>query len=228
MRRISEKTKLREGRGTGTGADYEPYIKVSDFGSEGTCSNPIDWKNGRIVHLLSQGEAILWHLLRWDERNVDIQEQFPLHLEETLRLCDQYGIRHPHNRSTPMTTDFLVTQKGGIKLAFSLKSSRTEMDNPRTVQKLFIEKQYWMAKHVPFQLTFKEDLNVIFYNNIRQVVEYYSAKSVHDDISVLKHLIATRKINPLNMNIEILNYPKLLHTYEREIELWKKYKSKSE
>lgn len=212
-------------RGTGRGINYTPFNKVSDFGSNGTCSNPIDWQTGRTVHLLSQGEAILWHLLRWDEHTEEVREQYPLQLKDTLRLCDQYGVHHPHNRATPMTTDFLVIHRDGSTAAFSLKNSHIELENSRTVQKLFIEQQYWIEKKVPFQLTFKNELNTILYHNIRQVVEYYSSKSVHDDISILKHLIAVRKIVPPDMSSVVLNFPELLQKYRKDIDIWKNCKS---
>lgn len=67
MRRMSQKGKERERRGTGAGANYKPWIQTGEFGSKGTVSNPIDWKTGRQVQLLSQGEVIAWYLLRWDD-----------------------------------------------------------------------------------------------------------------------------------------------------------------
>ena len=212
-------------RKTGLGAEYVPSVLVSDFGSLGTCSNPIDWTNGRTVHLLSQGEAMLWHILRWDARTAEIYEQYPLPLKDTLRLCDQYGIRHPHNRTTPMTTDFLVIQRSGHADVYSLKNSRAELENPRTLQKLFLEQCYWCEAKAQFHLRFKAELNAVLYNNIRQVVEYYSAAAVHDDISILKHLIATRRILPQHMDTAILNYPELVQQYRKEIDTWKAYKS---
>lgn len=218
----------KDNRGTGHGADYTPCIKVSDFGSLGTCSNPIDWQTGRTVHLLSQGEAMLWHRLRWDERTADVREQYPLSLKDTLRLCDQYGIHHPNNRKTPMTTDFLVTLRDGGLAAYSLKDNRSELEKPRTVQKLFIEKCYWLEQGVPFRLLFKSELNVILSCNIRQIVEYYDSALTHDDISILKHLIATRKIVLPELATEILNYPELLKIHRKEVDEWKNYKLKSE
>ena len=68
MRRKSQKGKFKEHRGTGTGADYKPWIQTGEFGSRGTAANPIDWKTGRQIHLLSQGEVIAWYLLRWDDK----------------------------------------------------------------------------------------------------------------------------------------------------------------
>ena len=88
----SEKTKLKEGYGTGTGANYIPYIQTREFNSKGTTCNARDWITGRTVELLSQTEMRVWYLLRWDERVVDIREQFPLDLEITKKIADDSGI----------------------------------------------------------------------------------------------------------------------------------------
>ena len=61
---IKNDTKINEGRGKGSGASYLPWIQTREISSVGTCSNPKDWKTGRTVELLSQGEAYYWHILR--------------------------------------------------------------------------------------------------------------------------------------------------------------------
>lgn len=78
MRKISLKTKINEKRGTGTCADYKPYIYVSESKSDGTASIITDWKHGRAIQCLSQSEAMAYYVLRWDDSNVDIREQYPL------------------------------------------------------------------------------------------------------------------------------------------------------
>lgn len=115
---------------------------------------------------------------------------------------------------TPMTTDFYVTKRDGTSTAISLKSSPSVLENRRTVEKLFVEMHYWKTQGIPYELVFKESLNVVLFNNIRQVVEYYSVKRVHDDISVLKHLIATRRIVIPNMDSVPLDFAQLVHVYE--------------
>ena len=210
-RRISEKGKLRERRGTGTGENYIPYTHTRDFGSLGTCSNPIDWKTGRTVELLSQGEAMLWHMLRWDDNVTDIQEQFKLSLEDTVTIAERLSIRHPRNKKTPMTSDFFVTYKDGSQKAFSLKVSEKSLSD-RDIQKLCIEKLYWASIGIPYELVFKEDLNSVFFNNIRLVVEYYDASRIHDRISVIKHLIARKRII-VDMESTPLDFPALVEKH---------------
>ena len=82
----SNASKIEEGRGKGSGASYKPWIQTREISSCGTCSNPKDWKTGRTVELLSQGEAYFWHMLRWDDNILDIREQYPLDLELTNEI----------------------------------------------------------------------------------------------------------------------------------------------
>lgn len=124
MLSIKNDTKINEGRGKGSGSSYLPWIQTREISSVGTCSNPKDWKTGRTVELLSQGEAYYWHILRWNDEIEDIREQYPLDLETTLEICDDYNVKHPRNRHTYMTSDFYVTYKDGKEKVFSVKPSR--------------------------------------------------------------------------------------------------------
>lgn len=195
MRRKSDKSKQKEGYGTGHGADYKPYIRTAEFNSLGTCANPVDWKTGRTVQLLSQGEKYFWYMMRWNDEVTDIREQFPLPVEETTKIADEYGIRHPRKGSEwiVMTSDFLVDFENGAQTVFSIKASKQEIEKKeRTVEKLFIEKKYWESKNVPYQLVYKEDLNITYAENIRLAVQYYQLSSVHDKVSMIKYLIANK------------------------------------
>lgn len=221
MRRISEEGKRREGRGQGSGADYKPYIQGREFNSQGTCSTPIDWKTGRTVELLSQAEKAVWYLLRWDDRVADIREQYPLVLSKTVTLAAEFGIRHPKDTKTRMTTDFLVTMKHGTRLAISVKADERDLQNKRTVEKLFLEQVYWGNEGVDFALVLKSKVNMTAVNNIRVVTEFYDAKHVFDTISALKHLIS-RKIILVDLESDPLDYQRLLATYGKEVEIWMK------
>lgn len=221
MRRISEQRKKREHRGEGSGANYKPYIQAREFNSLGTCSNPIDWKTGRTVELLSQTEKAVWYLLRWDDQVTDIQEQYPLELSKTVALSQELGIRHPKDTSTRMTTDFLVTLKNKPRMAVSVKASRADLESNRTIEKLYLEKQYWKSQGVPFSLVFKSDVNMTAVNNIRLITEFYSPESIFDEVSALKHLIAQKLIH-VDLAKEPLNFQKLLNNYREVVEKWMK------
>lgn len=106
--RMKRKRKM----GTGEGKDYIPYITTSEFNSRGTTSVIKDWKTGRGVHCLSQGETLWYYILRWDDNNVDIREQYPLDVDKTVAIAEEMGIQYPRNKAQVMTTDFLVTEAG--------------------------------------------------------------------------------------------------------------------
>ena len=219
MRRISEKSKQREKRGEGSGLTYKPYIQGREFNSQGTCSTPVDWKTGRTVELLSQGEKAVWHILRWDDNVIDIREQFPLDLSKTTALAEDLGIRHPKDTKTRMTTDFLVTMKNGTLLAVSVKNDERDLQNKRTTEKLYLEMKYWKNKGVSFAVVLKSKVNMTAVNNIRIVTEFYDANRVFDASSALKHLISQRII-PVDLESEPLDIQKLLGKYEMEVTEW--------
>ena len=215
MRRKSDKSKIREGYGTGTHEKYKPFVRVSEFSSQGTCSNPIDWKTGRTVHLLSQGEKQLWYILRFMDEVDDIREQYPLDLTDTLELAKSLGITHPYNQDGPsiMTTDLFVDMKNGQQIALSVKDNRDDVNsNPRTIEKLYLEQQYWKEKGITWKLIYKEDLNEVYAKNIEDVSYYFSYEYVCDDISFIKYLIANKCIM-LDMQSELLDFKELANYF---------------
>ena len=92
-RAISEEGRRLEGRGTGTGALYKPWIKCRELNSTGVATSFPDWKHGRMVELLSQAELWWYVVLRWDDDVIDIREQFPLDKERTDGIARRYGFR---------------------------------------------------------------------------------------------------------------------------------------
>ena len=101
-RRLSDETKKKRKMGTGEGKDYIPYITTSEFNSRGTTSVIKDWKTGRGVHCLSQGETLWYYILRWDDNNVDIREQYPLDVDKTVAIAEEMGIQYPRNKAQVM------------------------------------------------------------------------------------------------------------------------------
>lgn len=54
---------LKEGRGTGLGADYKPWLRISDVPSLGRSHRLRGIKTGRVHHFLSDIEVNLFYLL---------------------------------------------------------------------------------------------------------------------------------------------------------------------
>lgn len=224
MRSKSEATKSRLKMGTGEGAEYKPYIQVGEIkGMKSTSGKVIDWKTGRVIHLLSQAEIETYFLLRWDDNNVDIREQYPLDIELTTAIAQQLNIEHPHNNkgeAVPMTTDLLLTKKDGSLEAISIKRTYKDLENKRTVEKLLLEKRYWDYKKVPWRLVVfndytKEDHQK--YINICETAQHYNDELFVNEGSFLKSLIA-HKLIKVDMT-QPINYEELLKT--REYQTWK-------
>lgn len=211
MREVSTKTKIKEHRGEGEGASYIPWILTREVkGNTGTSTILKDWKHGRQVHLLSQGELWAYYILRWRDDVIDIREQFPLDIEKTIVIADMLGFNHPKDNEHYMTTDLLVTYLHGNKksfTAYSVKPNNSMLDNRRCVEKLTIERIYWESKGIPFRLIFKDKLNPHLVNNIRDVCTYYDINDCQTEEQLIKHNIA-HKLIKVDMTVPI-DYSKI-------------------
>src|SRR5437763_1442382 len=87
----AQRRRSKEGRGVGTGADYTPYLFIHDVASIGLASRDWGWKTNRVHHFLSRLELKFFYILEWLQHVLDIREQFPLDLDETLAIADRLG-----------------------------------------------------------------------------------------------------------------------------------------
>lgn len=155
-----------EGRGSGEGATYLPWIRIQDFSSRGVSGRPYGLKTGgREHHLLSEGESEFFLLLEWNPDVIDIREQYPLKRDLTLNIAADGGIHHPCYPTTNvpcvMTVDFLTTQKSvsGHKLiAFDVKTAG-DLSDAETVTKLEIHRRYFAGVQIPYWIVVKESLD---------------------------------------------------------------------
>lgn len=160
---------LRDGRGSGHGADYKPWLTVRDLSSQGRSHRVFGHKSQRTHHLLSDLELAVFLLLEWGRSTVDIREQFPLRLENTQALALDAGIDHPSIRGVlqVMSTDFLVNTTDISLPKFALQAKYTEaLSNARTIEKLELERRYWLQKGVPWWLITEKDIPNVVTQNI--------------------------------------------------------------
>lgn len=176
---------LKEGRGTGEGRFYIPWLKIQDFSSKGRCHRIPDWKNGRLHHLFSDFEERVFYLYSWSEKVTDIREQYPLlPIEETLDIAQNLGIRRPESRKTScpvvLTTDFLLTVPDSTGKKYIARTAKysSELLNPRAIKKLEIERQYWAARNVDWAVVTETDLPKTAFHNIKLFYQYYSVNSL--------------------------------------------------
>lgn len=158
----SEKTYLRylnEGRGQGCGKEYKPWIRIQDFPSKGVCSRVYSEKTGRVHHLLSRNEENLFHILINDPDVIDIREQFPLRLSETLGIAEKLGIRHPRIGNFPfvLTSDFLIERRDRVEVR-TVKMA-AELENRRIREKFTIEFMYWNSKGIDWKIITENEIN---------------------------------------------------------------------
>jgi len=152
---------VNEGRGQGEGKDYKPWIRVQDFASHGTVSRIYSAKTNRVHHLLSNNELYYFYLLEWSDRVIDIREQFPLaDIQTAMGIASKSNIRYPTDNASGfpyvMTCDFMVTTQNGL-IARTVKQT-AELDNPRVMEKLEIERRYWKRLGIDWKLVTERDI----------------------------------------------------------------------
>jgi hypothetical protein len=148
----------KEGRGTGVGRLYKPWLTVPDIPSRGR-SHRFFWeKTGRKHHLLSDLEYYAFLQQAWDDSVEDIREQYPLPRDETIEIAHQLKLRHPRNRLTNtltvLTTDLLITRRNGGRIVLSAIAVKSSSDAAlkRTQQRLNIEREYWERQGIAWQV----------------------------------------------------------------------------
>jgi len=176
---------LKEGRGAGTGADYKPWLKISDVPSLGRSHRLRGIKTGRVHHFLSDIEANLFYLLDWQDAVVDIREQFPLDREETQAIAERAGIRYPVDSHTRVplvqTTDFLVDYVVAgerRRIAYAVKPVEA-LSEKRKAELLELERLYWQARNVSWCIVTPEQIPKALTRNIAWVHNYVEL----DDLS---------------------------------------------
>jgi hypothetical protein len=169
---------LKEGRGHGRGAEYRPWLTVSDVPSRGRSHRLQGLTTARVHHLLSDIECGLFYLADWSDAVTDIREQFPLERDATQRIGAQLGIPHPQDPATRtpvvMTTDFLidVVRDGRTTLLARAVKPAAELDKRRVLEKLEIERCYWQEQGVDWHVVTERDIPPVAVRNISWVHSY--------------------------------------------------------
>jgi hypothetical protein len=169
--------------GEAVGVDYQPYLDVRTR-SHGKVTRISGIKTGRLHHLLSAGELSYFYLLEWLTDVVDIREQYALPLEETESLAEELGIRHPAyptpDKHVRMTSDFVITFKrrgARVEVVRSYKPS-TSLGDQRTLEKLELERRFWMRRGVEWKLVTERDVPQVLRRNVEMVHPYTQVSSL--------------------------------------------------
>lgn len=174
----------QKGRGSGRGSDYDPALHIQDVPSKGRATRCKGWKTGRIHHLMSKLEWLFFLILEWSLIVIDIREQYPLDLDETLAIAESLHIKHPISSKTkkpfPITTDFLITTKtpiGTIELARTVKYSK-DLSSTRTLEKFEIERMYWERRKIDWGIVTERDIDLILAANVEMLHNYRNTASL--------------------------------------------------
>lgn len=206
---------LREGRGCGSGADYSPWIRVQDFSSRGVISRVKGRTTGRVHHLLSNNELAYFYMLDWSGSVTDIREQYPLSdLKFAKTIATQAGIRYPTDNVSGypyvMTCDFMITTDEGAK-ARTVKMS-SELSNPRVLEKLEIERRYWVALGVDWKIVTE---NEISYRKAKNIEWLYTAQ----DFVITEELCLAGKMMQTMLMYDNLTIVRAAEVVENEFSL---------
>ncbi len=170
--------RVREGRGQNEHDEYLPWLTPRDVPGRGRPSRHKGWKTGRPHYLLSKLEKRYHNTLEWSKIVTDIREQYPLlQLEETLDIAKQCGFDHPaiQNKNDPkirdpivMTTDFLITlmiDGKRVERARTVKYA-DDLQSPRVLQKLEIERRYWEARGISWGIVTEHEIPGVLADNV--------------------------------------------------------------
>lgn len=167
-------------RGKGTGRDYSPFIKVHEISSSGESVRILGATSGRIHHLLSGLELSAFLIFDWCRRTIDIREQYPIPIDDSLDICSQLGIKHPHIRGKlkVVTTDLLVDFEDKSELAIAVKPS-DQLGNERTIEKLQIEKTYWENLGIDWLAFTEREISNSLRENLNWITPYLKNENLN-------------------------------------------------
>lgn len=170
---------LAEGRGTGEGATYQPWLKINDVPSIGRSHRPWSPKTQREHHLLSDGEWKTFLQFESREDVCDIWEQFPLDRFQTFKIALELGYRPAltlDGTSYVLTLDFMVIRRLANRRTLSAYSFKycPETLPERQKQLHHIAEVFLDRSGVSFELVDETTFNDDFIRN------YDSVRACHD------------------------------------------------
>lgn len=174
--------RIKEGRGSGRLSSYKPWLYVNDVPSKGRSQRVYSHLTGRIHHVLSDLEFAVFLLLDHNAAITDIREQFPLNRDDTLNISKKGRLWHPSQAGVNlvMSTDFLISSSSKIQPKFAIQAKYSSaLNDPRTAEKLEIERRYWKLKKIPWFVITEKEINKIVVSNIEWL---YGVKGYFDEI----------------------------------------------
>lgn len=146
----------------------------------------------RSHHYLSDGEYQAHLLAEYSTRTIDIREQYALlPWTELQEVAAKVGIRYPiyPTTTTPivMTTDLVLTvrQEDGREVVAVAVKPEQQLQDPRTLEKLWLERYYWNKRGIRWLLFSEIPLrakNLLFFEGALRRRDYISNLPVTSQI----------------------------------------------
>ena len=193
--------RLLKTRGIGSGQHYEPFIKVHEISSTGESFRILGRHTSRPHHLLSRIELSAFLIFDRHSKTVDIKEQFPIPIADSISICERLGIRHPQiaGKLKVVTTDLVVELLNDNRLAIAVKSSEA-LNDLRVLEKLQIEKVFWEQQNCQWKVFTEREITPAIKENIEWMHAAYHnvddqfTELLYEDIEVVFQRINGKEI----------------------------------
>jgi hypothetical protein len=170
---------LKEERGLGEGKDYIPWVKINEFSSKGRATRIMGLVTKRIHHFSSDNQLRAFLIFEASNCVIDIRETYPLlDLMEVIDYKEDLALDKFRDKASGeqfvITTNFLLTIKevdGTIKYIARAIKNCTELSKKITIEKLEIERRYWLLKNIDFKVITDKELNRNLCKNLQWVRE---------------------------------------------------------
>lgn len=189
--------RLKEGRGQGRGGSYKPWLTIQDVASTSPVIRVKGNKTGRVHHFLSLLEYYYFLILEWSPVVVDIREQYPLPLDQTLLIAADCSYAHPKDPKTRenivMTTDFYITVlSDGVEVHQARTVKPSTKLGTRQLHKFEIERRYWQSKGISWGIVTELEIPMDFAKNVDIFHPHYHFTSLIERVPGMdKELLAT-------------------------------------
>jgi len=207
---------LKEGRGSGTGREYIPWLNINDFPSRGRSHRVYGWTTNRIHYLMSDLQLRFWYLCDFGDVVVDIREHYPLLSIEAL--MEEQDLRFDlfkditTNEPYVLTTNFLLTvldEKGDEKLVAVNVKNTTDLERKRTVENFEIERRFYERNGIEFKIVTQKEISKQFAKNVEWIHQtrnqYESNGYCKEDIESISRIVFKELLSN-NLKIEsVLN-----------------------
>lgn len=181
---LASDAKKLKNRGKGVMKKYSPFIFVHEISSRGESYRIRSSTVGRIHHLLSRIELGAFLIFDRHPEVIDIREQYPIQIEDSLEICRQLGIKHPNisGKLTVVSTDLLLNFQDTKQIAVAIKPWK-HLTDKRVIEKLQIEKAYWEQKGCEWKLFTDRQITPALKENLEwlhPVLNYENNQNIDD------------------------------------------------